>query len=176
MSKRFQRLYLERLNYLGITLQQVLGPNVTKSFCKNAWTRKTAKQVCPSFFFSFFRIQDYLVTQLGSLIQLFWTPPLSFLTRLMFTVEGNIHTHNYRQKKAWLKSIFTLIKKVPILITGKQLKNLHHPLKQTGYSQNKFENLLLNDLMALKRKNPFPYKSFFKFLFINYRAIITPVP
>lgn len=42
--------------------------------------------------------------------------------------------------------------------------------------RNKFENLLLNDLMALKRKNPFPYKSFFKFLFINYRAIITPVP
>lgn len=107
---------------------------------------------------------------------------LSFLTRLMFIVEGNTHNQQLEtEKNLAQESISTLIKKVPILITRKQPKNLSttHWNKLVKF-WNKFENLLLSDLTnGLKNtitKTPSPSQiTLFKFLFINHRPIITVV-
>lgn len=95
VSKRFQRLYLERLNYLGIT-RQVLGPNVTKLFCKNAWTRKNCKtSVSKLFFFLFLEFKTILSHSYSSNKQLFWTPPI--FPDQAHVYSGGKYTHTQLQ-------------------------------------------------------------------------------
>lgn len=87
-----ETLYRERLNYLGITWQ-VLGPNVTNLFCKNAWTRKNFKTSVSKLFFLEFK--TILSHSYSSNKQLFWTPPI--FPDQAHVYSGGKYTHTQLQ-------------------------------------------------------------------------------
>ena len=120
----------ERLNYLGIT-QQVLGPNVTNLFCKNAWTRKNCKTSVSKLFFFFFQNSRLSCHSYSSNKQLFWTPPI--FPDQAHVYSGGKYTHTQLQTEKSLAQGYFYFKKVPILITRKQPKNLSTIHWKTGY-------------------------------------------